>query len=51
VPHPAGDIAVSYKVTGTRLTAEVQLPPGIDGELVWRGQRRPLPPGRSKLQF
>ncbi len=47
IPHPRGDITVAYVVKGTRLEAEVRLPEGVDGELSWHGQTRPLPAGRK----
>lgn len=47
IPHPRGDLGVSYKIEGGTLRAEVQLPAGVIGELVWRGQARPLRSGRS----
>jgi hypothetical protein len=49
VPHPAGEIRVAYTVTGARLQASVDLPPGVDGELLWRGQRRALSSGRTRV--
>lgn len=49
VPHPAGDIGVAYTVKDGRLEAKVNLPPGVDGELLWRGQKRALPPGRTTV--
>jgi hypothetical protein len=51
VPHPKGEVVVSLARDGARLEAEVTLPEGVEGELVWRGQRRPLAPGRSKLSL
>ena len=47
IPHPNGEIAVSLRMEGGRLTAEITLPPGVPGEFVWRGRRRPLAPGRN----
>jgi hypothetical protein len=48
IPHPRGEVAVSLSVKGDRLAAEVTLPDGVDGELVWGGQRRRLPSGASR---
>ncbi|HZS10145.1 MAG TPA: alpha-L-rhamnosidase C-terminal domain-containing protein [Blastocatellia bacterium] len=51
IPHPKGEIAVSLKLVGGKLNAEVSLPQGVEGEFVWRGTRRPLKAGLSKLSF
>jgi hypothetical protein len=52
VPHPAGDIEVRLARRGTSgLSADVTLPPGLSGVFEWRGERRPLRPGRQVLQF
>jgi hypothetical protein len=45
VPHPRGFVEVSLKRTGDTLDARVALPPGVTGELVWRGATFPLMPG------
>jgi hypothetical protein len=48
IPHPAGEVAVSYALSPRgQLTADIALPSGIKGEFHWRGTRRELPPGRS----
>ncbi len=39
---------MSLNVNAGRLTAEIRLPDGVDGELVWGEMRRPLPSGRSR---
>jgi alpha-L-rhamnosidase len=52
VPHPLGAIDVRLTRTGARgLRAEVILPPGLQGELVWNGRRVPLHPGRQDLRL
>jgi len=51
VPHPKGDVLVSLKRDGDALDAEVTLPAGVDGEIVWQGARRPLPSGPTKLRL
>ena len=51
VPHPKGPIDVKLERTGTQLKASVKLPPGIPGEFVWKGRRRPLQPGNNDLTF
>jgi hypothetical protein len=49
IPHPRGEVAVSLSVKAGRLAAEVTLPAGVEGELVWGDRRRTLPPGRSRV--
>ena len=50
VPHPRGEVAVRLtREGGERLRAIVTLPPGVSGTIEWRGQRRPLRPGRQEL--
>jgi hypothetical protein len=48
IPHPRGEVAVTLAVDRGALRAEVELPDGVDGELVWGTQRRPLPSGTSR---
>jgi hypothetical protein len=45
LPHPRGDITVSYDHEDGRLLARVGLPDGVPGELVARGRRFPLAAG------
>ena len=49
VPHPKGDISVSYKLRGGTLKAEISLPDGVDGEFVWGGTSCKLHPGNNSL--
>lgn len=51
IPHPKGAVAVSLKLTGGSLNAEVSLPTGITGEFMWRGQSRDLKAGLNRLSF
>ena len=52
IPHPLGDIDVKLAREGTRgLRAEVTLPPGLAGELLWQGQRRLLHQGRQVIEL
>ncbi len=48
IPHPKGEVSVELSLRDDALEANVGLPEGIEGELVWRGHRRRLPPGKSK---
>jgi hypothetical protein len=52
VPHPLGDIEVHFVREGASgLRAEVTLPPGLSGELVWRGAHRLLHEGHQRIQL
>jgi hypothetical protein len=49
VPHAtAGEIRVDF-TNERRFTAEVDLPPGISGELIWKGAAMPLHSGHNQL--
>ena len=48
IPHPAGEISVSYKA-GRRLRAEINLPEGVSGTFVWQGKETPLHAGQNQL--
>ncbi len=50
MPHPKGEIAVSYKEDKKgRLTAHVALPEGVTGIFVWRGKEYQLSSGEQKI--
>ena len=50
-PHPRGIIEVKLERRGERgLMADISLPPGLEGEFVWRGERRPVR-GAARLVF
>src|SRR3954468_15084039 len=52
IPHPLGDIEVKLVREGERgLRADITLPSGLTGELVWRGQRRQIHEGRQVLRI
>jgi hypothetical protein len=51
VPHPMGDIAVSYRREGDILHADIVLPPGLPGAIHWRGERHELNPGPHQLSL
>jgi len=38
IPHPLGEVTVAYRREGDGLTADVSLPAGVAGTLVWRGK-------------
>jgi hypothetical protein len=49
LPTPKGMIEVSYARAGDRLAADVTLPEGVSGELVWNDQIVDLRPGQQRL--
>ncbi len=49
VPTPRGEVAVSYRRTGAALTAEVTLPAGVTGTLVWGGRTATLHEGAQTI--
>ncbi len=51
VPHPLGDITVSLDRTLTGLTAQVSLPLGLTGMLIWQGKSAALVSGNQTLRF
>jgi len=51
VPHPKGEVAVSLQREGEALEADVRLPEGVDGEILWRGARSAVGPGQSKVRL
>jgi hypothetical protein len=50
-PHPRGWISSRFCVEGDSLAAEIELPPGVTGELVYRSETRDLQPGLSTHAF
>jgi hypothetical protein len=50
MPHPAGDIAVHYKKTGSAWTFDVDLPPGLTGTFAWEGRTTALAGGHTSVQ-
>jgi glycogen debranching enzyme len=51
IPHPRGELSVAYAVKNGRLEPRIHLPAGVEGELHWGGQTRPLPAGRSVVNL
>ncbi|MDR1145926.1 MAG: hypothetical protein LBK71_07320 [Verrucomicrobiales bacterium] len=51
LPHPRGTVSVALQRDGDRLAADIDLPPGVTGELVWHGQRRELRGGAQRVEF
>jgi alpha-L-rhamnosidase len=51
LPHPQGDITVSYERQGEGLAADVTLPERLSGWFHWRGKKVPLHGGSQHLVF
>ncbi len=49
MPHPQGEIAVSYKKKGDALNAEITLPANLSGEFIWNGKAYDLKGGLNTL--
>ncbi len=50
MPHPDGKISVAYDHSGDRLKAEISLPDGIAGILIWKGRSYDLKGGLNKIE-
>ncbi|HEX6466980.1 MAG TPA: alpha-L-rhamnosidase C-terminal domain-containing protein [Terriglobales bacterium] len=48
-PTPQGTVAVEYTRVGNGVEAEVSLPSGVSGELLWKGRSLALHAGKQKL--
>ena len=51
MPHPQGAIEADYKRTSDGVSAQITLPPGLHGELIWQGKTMPLHEGKQQLQL
>jgi hypothetical protein len=51
MPHPDGNIHVIYRVNGKKLQAEIDLPPGLTGEIEWNGQKHSLKEGKQSIDI
>jgi hypothetical protein len=51
IPHPAGKIKVKYNVNNNTLDAEIDLPPGVSGELKWNDKSIKLVSGNNKVKL
>lgn len=49
MPHPDGEISVSYELKGATLTAVIELPAGVDGAFIWNGKSHALKAGENRL--
>ena len=51
LPHPRGTITVSYRRSGDRLAADIELPAGLSGSFSWMGKNVALHAGRQHLEL
>ena len=51
LPHPEGDIVVSYQRQGEKLTADVTLPAKLSGSFNWHGKKVALHGGQQHLEM
>jgi len=51
MPHPLGEITVSYRRDGRALSASIHLPSGLGGDFVWGGLTRALREGDQKFRL
>jgi alpha-L-rhamnosidase len=51
MPHPKGEIKVKLERDGSRLKAQIELPPDTPGALLWEGREQQLHPGKNSVKF
>ncbi|MGN1221564.1 MAG: alpha-L-rhamnosidase C-terminal domain-containing protein [Candidatus Cryptobacteroides sp.] len=51
IPHPQGEISVSYKRTKKGIKATVILPEKVDGSFVWKGKTANLKGGKNSIEL
>jgi alpha-L-rhamnosidase len=51
MPHPLGNISVKLDKMDNGYKAVVMLPKGLNGEMVWRGERKALEGGKVEVLF
>lgn len=50
MPHPQGDIKVSYQKSGNTLKAEIELPSHVSGTLIWAEKSYELHGGKNIIE-
>jgi hypothetical protein len=50
-PSPHGEISVEYTVKESGVSAQLNLPGGLKGMLIWNGKEYPLQPGSNAIQL
>ena len=51
VPTPKGTIEVKFKLHATGIHAEVDLPPNVSGDFLWKGKTMAMHPGNQQFQL
>ncbi|MFL6437827.1 MAG: alpha-L-rhamnosidase C-terminal domain-containing protein [Terriglobales bacterium] len=51
LPIPKGEAKVEFTRVSSGIHAQVSLPPGVSGELVWKGRKSALHEGEQELQL
>jgi alpha-L-rhamnosidase len=51
LPHPSGPVRVKYQLQGSQWSADVTLPQGLSGWLVWKGRSVALHAGEQHFTF
>src|SRR3984893_55150 len=49
LPIPKGMVEVEYNRIANRVEAQIKLPPGVSGELIWKGRKSALHEGEQAL--
>ena len=50
MPHPQGNVKVSYQRKGNVLKADIELPANVSGSLVWNGKSYDLKGGKNSIE-
>jgi len=50
MPHPNGEVKVSYKLNGNSLDGTISLPPKTSGRFLWKGKTYPLKAGENLIK-
>ncbi len=50
IPHPLGNIAVSYERTNRHWEIDISLPEPLAGTLIWENRSYPLNPGKNEIR-
>ena len=51
IPHPGGQISVSYKLQNKKWSISIQLPNSTDGTFIWKGKSYPLKGGNNQFSI
>lgn len=51
MPHPSGMIRTSFHRQGNSVEAQIELPPGTEGILLWKGSQHALHAGKQNLNL